>query len=101
MRDAELIFDQLSDTATCPNRICVTEIGGTFFEESLEFGELFRLEFRWSPGSRLGSQGIDTVLFDDASPESDGRKSATEDIGNLLIVVSLFDEFAALHSAVL
>src|SRR5215469_13171208 len=62
MRDTKLIFDQLSDTATCPNRICVTEMGGTFFEESLEFGELFLLEFRRSPGSRLGSQGIDAVF---------------------------------------
>ena len=101
MRDTELIFDQFLDAATCPDRIFVTEICGTFFEEAFEFSELFGMKFRRSTGSRLGSQCLDTMFFDDGSPESNGGKSATEDIGDLLIIVSLFDELTAFDPAIL
>jgi len=85
MRDTELILDQLPDATACPNRIDVAELGGTFFEESLEFGQLFCAEFRSPTWPRLWCHGVDAMLFDDGSPEPDGRESAAEDAGDSLL----------------
>jgi len=101
VRDTELILDQLPDATACPNGVCVAELRGTFFEESLEFGQLFFAESRRATGPWPWCQSADAILTDDSSPKSDGRKAATEDVGDFLIAVTLFDELPALHSAVL
>jgi hypothetical protein len=72
----------------------IAELRRAFFEKSLESGELFRVEFRPATRSRLGHKG----LPNDFPPPPSRRKAAIQNIGGLLIAVTLLDQLAALDT---
>jgi len=80
VRHAESILDQLSDAATCPDRVGMAELGRAFFEKAFEFCELLGVELWCSTGSRFGRESFDAVFGDKSPPKSDGRKAATDGI---------------------
>ena len=69
--NAELILDQQPHAATRPNGVGIVELRRSLFEETLEFVELFRVEFRRATGNRLGSESVDALFVDDFSPAFD------------------------------
>ena len=101
VRHVELIFDQLPDAATRPDRVGVAELGRAFFEEAFEFGELLGVEFRRSTGPWFRREGVDAVFVENFSPTFDAGKIAFEDFDDFAIAKSLFDQPAALNAAML
>jgi hypothetical protein len=48
--------------------------------------------------SRLGREGFDILLPNDVLPPPNRRKAAIQNIGDLLMVVTLLDQLAAFHT---
>jgi hypothetical protein len=101
IRDAELILDQLPDATACSDRVGITELRRSFFEEAFELGKLLGIKFRWATGTRLGCKEFDALLIDDSSLTLNRGKATTENVDDFLIVIILFDQPTALNSAIL
>jgi hypothetical protein len=92
---------QLSDPPACPLGIGIAEVHRALFQEFFESIFIFLSDFLRSAWPDPRRQACDAVFFHDGSPGFDGRVAATEHVGDLLVVISLCDKFAALDPAVL